>query len=63
MSSVGVYPRFPFKEMFSKCGIGAIYTLKENVDLMMDILLSENHIVVHCEEREGKIEEIDFKRI
>jgi hypothetical protein len=39
-----------FNELFSKCWVGAIYGSKENVNLMNEMLLSENHIVIHCEE-------------
>ena len=47
--------REAFNEMLSKCWLGAAYTSKENVDLMMDILLSEDHTLIHCQETEGLI--------
>jgi len=55
--------RASFNEMFSKCWLGAIYTLKENVDLMMDILLSEDHMLIHCEESESNIGHGNIERI
>lgn len=55
--------REPFIEIFSKCWIGAIYPLKENVDLMMDILLLEDHMIVHCKENEGVLEETNVGKV
>lgn len=51
-----------FNEMFSKCWIGAIYALKESVSFMMDTLLSEDHLVVHCEENGTILKEKNLRR-
>lgn len=45
------FSREAFDEMFSKCWLGAVFTLKESVDHMTDILLSEDHILVQAQER------------
>lgn len=42
--------RGSFDELFSKCWIGASFTLKQNVDTMTDILLSQDHLLVHAQE-------------
>jgi len=42
--------RDTFSEAFSKCWVGAIYNQKQDVDEMMERLLSDEHLLIHCEE-------------
>lgn len=43
--------RDSFIEAFSKCWVGAIYARKEIVDEMVEVLISDSHLLIHCEER------------